>query len=259
MVLFEVPTGVVADTAGRRRSYLLGTATLSVSTLLYLAAVAGCTRRFWGWAVASVLLGLGFTFFSGRDRGVARRRAHRDGLHRASSSRLRPGPGRRGRRDAGRLGLRRRHRRSRRTSACRSSCAAILLGDVRRSRSGSCTTSGSRRSGAVGRSPRCARSSRPRRRYGLRNPPVRWLMLAAAVHRRGRHLRVLRPPAVPARALRRPERLRGRRAGRRDRRRRADRRRASRRRASGACSAAGPVALLIDGALERRHAGPHRR
>src|SRR5688500_17757791 len=36
MVLFEVPTGVVADTRGRRASYLLGTLTLAVSTLLYL-------------------------------------------------------------------------------------------------------------------------------------------------------------------------------------------------------------------------------
>src|SRR5437773_10693942 len=36
MVLFEVPTGVVADTRGRRVSYLLGTLTLTVSTLFYL-------------------------------------------------------------------------------------------------------------------------------------------------------------------------------------------------------------------------------
>jgi MFS family permease len=36
MVVFEVPTGVVADTFGRRISYLLGALTLSVSTLLYL-------------------------------------------------------------------------------------------------------------------------------------------------------------------------------------------------------------------------------
>src|SRR5918911_589018 len=36
MVLFEVPTGIVADTAGRRMSYLLGTLTLSISTLLYV-------------------------------------------------------------------------------------------------------------------------------------------------------------------------------------------------------------------------------
>src|SRR3954462_13910152 len=36
MMLFEVPTGVVADTVGRRASYLLGAATLFGSTLLYL-------------------------------------------------------------------------------------------------------------------------------------------------------------------------------------------------------------------------------
>jgi MFS family permease len=38
-VLFEVPTGVVADTLGRRVSYLMGTVTLLVSTLLYLYSV----------------------------------------------------------------------------------------------------------------------------------------------------------------------------------------------------------------------------
>ena len=36
MVLFEVPTGIVADTVGRRASYLLGTVTLAASTLLYV-------------------------------------------------------------------------------------------------------------------------------------------------------------------------------------------------------------------------------
>src|SRR5205085_9885871 len=36
MVIFEIPTGVVADTYGRRLSYLLGTVTLSLSTVLYL-------------------------------------------------------------------------------------------------------------------------------------------------------------------------------------------------------------------------------
>src|SRR6266536_204942 len=36
MVLFEVPTGIVADTVGRRASYLLGTVTLAGSTLLYV-------------------------------------------------------------------------------------------------------------------------------------------------------------------------------------------------------------------------------
>jgi MFS family permease len=64
MVLFEVPTGVVADTAGRRVSYLLGAMTLLVSTLVYLL-MWQIEAPFWGWALASALIGLGFTFFSG--------------------------------------------------------------------------------------------------------------------------------------------------------------------------------------------------
>jgi MFS family permease len=64
MVLFEVPTGIVADTVGRRTSYLLGTVTLAASTLLYvlLWQIEG---PFWQWAIVSILIGLGFTFFSG--------------------------------------------------------------------------------------------------------------------------------------------------------------------------------------------------
>ncbi|GAA3103043.1 MFS family permease [Kribbella aluminosa] len=64
MVLFEVPTGVVADTIGRRASYLLGTATLIGTTLLYLWLWRVHAGFGW-WAVVSGLLGLGFTFFSG--------------------------------------------------------------------------------------------------------------------------------------------------------------------------------------------------
>jgi len=64
MVLFEVPTGIVADTAGRRLSYLLGTVTLSASTLLYVL-LWQVQAPFWQWAVVSILIGLGFTFFSG--------------------------------------------------------------------------------------------------------------------------------------------------------------------------------------------------
>ena len=63
-VIFEVPTGVVADTRGRRFSFLLGAATLLLSTLLYLG-MWQVHAPFWGWALASALLGLGFTFFSG--------------------------------------------------------------------------------------------------------------------------------------------------------------------------------------------------
>lgn len=61
---FEVPTGMVADTRGRRTSFLLGTVTLFLSTLLYLL-MWQTQAPLWGWAIASVLLGLGFTFFSG--------------------------------------------------------------------------------------------------------------------------------------------------------------------------------------------------
>jgi MFS family permease len=63
-VLFEVPTGVVADTRGRRFSFLLGAGTLLLSTLLYLV-MWQVQAPLLGWAVASILLGLGFTFFSG--------------------------------------------------------------------------------------------------------------------------------------------------------------------------------------------------
>jgi MFS family permease len=64
MVLFEIPTGVVADLKGRRTSFLLGTVTLAVSTLLYLL-LWQVSAPFWGWAAVSLFLGLGFTFFSG--------------------------------------------------------------------------------------------------------------------------------------------------------------------------------------------------
>ena len=64
MVLCDIPTGVVADVWGRRTSYLLGTLTLSVSTFLYWL-LWETKAPFWSWAIVSMLLGLGFTFFSG--------------------------------------------------------------------------------------------------------------------------------------------------------------------------------------------------
>jgi MFS family permease len=63
-VIFEVPTGVVADTRGRQFSYVLGAATLLLSTLLYLV-MWQVHAPLLGWAISSILLGLGFTFFSG--------------------------------------------------------------------------------------------------------------------------------------------------------------------------------------------------
>ena len=64
MVIFELPTGVVADGWGRRVSFLLGTVTLAGATLLYYL-LWQLSAPFWWWAAVSVLLGLGFTFFSG--------------------------------------------------------------------------------------------------------------------------------------------------------------------------------------------------
>jgi MFS family permease len=64
MALFEVPTGVVADTRGRRASFLLSEAILAVGTLAYVgvAAIHGGLLLF---GLAGVVLGLGYTFYSG--------------------------------------------------------------------------------------------------------------------------------------------------------------------------------------------------
>jgi hypothetical protein len=53
-VLFEIPTSVIADTWGRRTSYLLGAATLLVSTLSYLA-MWHLRPTFRAWAAASMI------------------------------------------------------------------------------------------------------------------------------------------------------------------------------------------------------------
>jgi MFS family permease len=63
-VLFEIPTGILADTSGRRLSFLVGVLVLLFTTLGYVLvpAVGGGLVAF---CVISVLVGLGFTFFSG--------------------------------------------------------------------------------------------------------------------------------------------------------------------------------------------------
>jgi MFS family permease len=64
MVLFEIPTGVVADRWGRRASFVCGTLTLAATTGLYVLLWQLHSPFVW-WAIVSALLGLGFTFFSG--------------------------------------------------------------------------------------------------------------------------------------------------------------------------------------------------
>ena len=108
-VIFEVPTGVVADTRGRRFSYVLGAATLFLATLLYLV-MWQVRAPLWGWAIASILLGPRLHVLLRRHRGVARRRAQGDRLHGPPRARLRAGAGRRRRGDARRDGLGRAHR-----------------------------------------------------------------------------------------------------------------------------------------------------
>src|SRR3990172_1769216 len=64
MMIFEVPTGVIADSFGRRVSFILGASTLLLTTLAYLGLWYVEAGVGWGGLV-SALIGLGFTFLSG--------------------------------------------------------------------------------------------------------------------------------------------------------------------------------------------------
>jgi MFS family permease len=64
MAVFEIPTGVLADTRGRRVSFLLSLAVLLVGTLGYVGAAAFEGGLGW-FVVMSIVLGLGYTFYSG--------------------------------------------------------------------------------------------------------------------------------------------------------------------------------------------------
>lgn len=63
-LVFEVPTGVVADTIGRKASFLLASAVIFASTLLYVASAEYGLGLRW-FAAASVLLGFGFSCQTG--------------------------------------------------------------------------------------------------------------------------------------------------------------------------------------------------
>ena len=64
MVAFEVPTGVVADTLGRRVSFLLSVSVLAATTLIYVG-LAEVDAGVVAFSLVSVAMGLGFTFYSG--------------------------------------------------------------------------------------------------------------------------------------------------------------------------------------------------
>ena len=202
---------------------MLGTATLLVSTLLYLW-MWQIHAPLWGWAIASILLGLGFTFFSGATEAWLVDALAATGF----TGHLEHVFGR----------------------AQTATGAAMLIGTVAGGAIAQVTNLGvpyilravmlgvtmvvalvfmrdigftpRRDIGPVQAVRNVVRGSID---SGFRNPPVRWLMLADPVHRGHRHLPVLRRAAVPAGAVRRPHRLQHRRPGGGHLRRGADRRR----------------------------------
>ena len=119
MVIFEVPTGVVADTIGRRASYLLGTRHADRVDRPLRAPVAD----------RGAVLGVGGRVDAARarlhvllrrGRGLAGRRARGDRLYRRPRVGLRKGQIVSGDRDADRLGRRRPDRPGDEPRACRS-------------------------------------------------------------------------------------------------------------------------------------------
>ena len=63
-VIFEIPTGVFADTRGRRASFLWSVSILFLTTLGYVG-VSRAGGGLLAFSVVSALMGLGFTFYSG--------------------------------------------------------------------------------------------------------------------------------------------------------------------------------------------------
>ncbi len=64
MVAFEIPTGVLADTRGRRVSFLLSVAILGITTVAYVM-VGYLDGGLVPFILVSIVMGLGFTFYSG--------------------------------------------------------------------------------------------------------------------------------------------------------------------------------------------------
>ena len=80
MVVFEIPTGVVADTLGRRVSFLLSVCVLGVTTLMYVG-LAQVEAGVVAFSLVSVLMGLGFTFYSGAMEAWLVDALHATGYH----------------------------------------------------------------------------------------------------------------------------------------------------------------------------------
>ncbi|MEG0472552.1 MAG: MFS transporter [Solibacillus sp.] len=63
ILLFEIPTGLVADFFGRKKSIVIGTVIIGLAHLL-----EGSFPEFWAIAVGSALWGIGWTFISGAEQ-----------------------------------------------------------------------------------------------------------------------------------------------------------------------------------------------
>ena len=141
-ILFEIPTGVVADTTGRRRSFLLSAADPDRGTLAYV--VISVT----GGGLVALLDRVArarhrLLLLLRRRRGLAGRRARGPRATTANSTRSSRGADGVGRGDADRLGRWRTARR-RRPRLALSSSAPGCWWSSSSSPSTSCTTSGSR-------------------------------------------------------------------------------------------------------------------
>lgn len=62
LVLFEVPTGVIADKIGRKQSIVFGAFILFISSIVY-----SLSYNFWEFAIAEIVWAIGLTCISGAD------------------------------------------------------------------------------------------------------------------------------------------------------------------------------------------------
>ena len=132
---FTVGPGAVRDPDGRRRGHARPAVVVPARDGDAARSRRCCTsccgtesRPFWAWAIASILLGLGFTFFSGATEAWLVDALDADGLRGTLETVFARGADRDRRRDAHGIGRRRRSSPRPRTSACRSCPRAALLG-----------------------------------------------------------------------------------------------------------------------------------
>lgn len=65
IVVFEIPSGYIADLWGRKNTLLFGTICGSLGYVIY-----SCTNDFWGFLCAELILGVGESFVSGADSAM---------------------------------------------------------------------------------------------------------------------------------------------------------------------------------------------